>query len=399
LRKWRYTIFPVSPKINQVGRGPFSSRARLLFTVAGLLLVLVFAGLWSFYSGLHTLAKVKRYDCQRPDLLLLQRLEPNCSGSHSSMNGDIAPFRTNSLGMLDIEHPPKGRATRVLLLGDSGMISFHAGPSLIELLRERLAKKGVELINGATPGFTLVQVLLAQRELLPALKPDIVVLAYSFGSMGLNTAFYHLISQSTDAHGLASQMGPIDYFWPIPTFLSSYFYYFPELRFLATKLRYWQELMVLRFGTAHATRFSAAKRDEPGLLDIVFRYLRAIEAEAKAAGADYYVIRHRNCRFQTSPGIDLYFKSEIAAQTHPLVHERFLELCRAGSLLPVAENGHEINRKPLAVKDGESVFIPGDIHLNAAGTRAFAPILERAILQALEHHREWVLPARKARGN
>ena len=387
MREKRFTIYPVSPSINRVG-----------VAAAVLLLLLVFAGLWSFYSGLRTLAAVKRYDCQRQDLLLLQRFEPNCSGSHSSMSGDLVPFRTNSLGMLDIEHPPKGRATRVLLLGDSGLISFHTGPSLIDQLRERLAKKGVELVNGGMPGFTLVQMRLAQRELLRALKPDIVILVFNFESMGLNTAFYHLTSQSTDASGLADQMGPVDYFWPIPSFLSSHFYHFPELRFLATKLRYWQELMVLHFGTAHATRFTVAKRDAPGILDIVFRYLKAIEAEAKAAGADYYVFSKPSCIFHLHPRNDLYYKSEIAAQTHPLVIERFLELCRVGSSLPVAEAGHEIPSPPVDLENPKQLFISGDIHVNAAGTRSMAQRMEIRILRALEKHREGLRSAHKMLG-
>ena len=83
---------------------------------------------------------------------------------------------TNSLGLLHREIPlkkPPG-TKRILVIGDS----IAAGSEgFVAILREKL-KDRVDVINGATPGYTIYQERLALERDLIHLEPDLVILQY-----------------------------------------------------------------------------------------------------------------------------------------------------------------------------------------------------------------------------
>lgn len=91
------------------------------------------------------------------------------------------PVHINSLGMRGPEQPIQGDAFRVLLLGDSVMFGADVpdgdspGPALQRELAGR-SGKAVQVFNAAVPGYSTVQVLDQLEELLPRLRPQVVVL-------------------------------------------------------------------------------------------------------------------------------------------------------------------------------------------------------------------------------
>lgn len=94
--------------------------------------------------------------------------------------------RTNSLGMRDRPHavePPPG-AFRILVLGDSFMEAYQVPleESLPYRLQERLAERGVEVLNLGVGGYGTAQELLALEEEGLRYRPDLVVLAFFTGN-------------------------------------------------------------------------------------------------------------------------------------------------------------------------------------------------------------------------
>lgn len=351
-----------------------------------LLLPLLAAGFCAHYSirkwnEYKFLAATKRYDCQDYDLKLLYRIRPHCEGKHSHLGGGQVPFRTNSYGLFEREVGPKRKGVpRILLLGDSQLISYDPGFSLAADLDRRLKGSRVELVNGATPGYSLVQLRLRARELIQAYQPDILLFYYHYGSMGLNTTYLHLAAEQVNAEGLVESIGAMSFFWPLPDFLAERMARSAELRFLATWLRAWQERALLLFGTARAPWFSAAKRGGPGISNLQEQYLTAMARESEASGARFYLLRATDCEAPLiRPGMK-YFKAETAAVRTPFLMPRYLAACEEtrGRLAAAAR----VIDDPLRAPD-ESYFLPGDVHFSENGMREVSAQLERAVRHAL----------------
>jgi hypothetical protein len=362
----------------------FNPRVALVLLLLALpLLVAAFS--WRKWNDYRFLAATKRYDCQDFDLKFLYRIRPACEGQHSHLGGGSVPFRTNSLGLFDRELQPKRKGIpRILLLGDSQLISYAPGFSLNAEMEKRLNGVPVELVNGATPGYSLVQLRLRAQELVRAYKPDILLFYYHYGSMGLNTTYLHLVADQMNAEGLVESIGPINFFWPIPEFLAERMARSAELRFLATWLRAWQQRALLFFGNAQAPWFTAARRGGPTIADIQENYLKAMVRETEAGGARFYLLRASECASPPHrPGMR-YFKSETEAVRTPYLTPGYSAECeetrkRLPSIARLIDD-------PLSVPD-ESMLLPGDVHLSDKGMRELAAQLERSIRLALAENR------------
>jgi lysophospholipase L1-like esterase len=127
---------------------------------------------------------VRRVDAQEffyevdPDLFWT--LRPNLEAE-----GEATSFRTNSMGLRGREvGSPESRTLRVLLLGDSVTFGYgleeHA--TLAAQLRELLLDSGlpIDVVNGGIPGYSSHQGLRQAERLVPATRPDVVVVCFGF---------------------------------------------------------------------------------------------------------------------------------------------------------------------------------------------------------------------------
>jgi len=112
-------------------------------------------------------------------------LEPNASSFQRTRDYGIL-VRTNALGMRDREHAdlPAPGSFRILVLGDSFMEAYSVSleQSLPYRLQERLASRGVEVLNLGVGGYGTAQELLILEEDGLRYRPDLVVLAFYLGN-------------------------------------------------------------------------------------------------------------------------------------------------------------------------------------------------------------------------
>jgi len=112
-------------------------------------------------------------------------LEPDASSFQRTRDYGVL-VRTNALGMRDRPHDPlPGPGVfRIVVLGDSFMEAYQVPleQSLPYLLQERLASRGVEVLNLGVGGYGTAQELLALEEEGLRYRPDLVVLAFYAGN-------------------------------------------------------------------------------------------------------------------------------------------------------------------------------------------------------------------------
>jgi lysophospholipase L1-like esterase len=112
-------------------------------------------------------------------------LEPNGSSFQRTRDYGVL-VETNALGLRDRPHAVEKApgAFRILVLGDSFMEAYQVPleASLPYLLQERLASRGVEVLNLGVGGYGTAQELLALREEGLRYRPDLVVLAFYLGN-------------------------------------------------------------------------------------------------------------------------------------------------------------------------------------------------------------------------
>jgi lysophospholipase L1-like esterase len=118
-------------------------------------------------------------NCIKRDPLLGYRLQPGCSGV---LHG--TPVRTNALGLRGPEVSSDGRP-RILALGDSCTFGWlvreaQAYPALLEARLADAGGRPFRVLNAGVPGYTTHQGLIELRERGPALRPEIVVIAFGF---------------------------------------------------------------------------------------------------------------------------------------------------------------------------------------------------------------------------
>jgi hypothetical protein len=119
-------------------------------------------------------------------------LAPNGSSFQRTRDYGIL-VETNALGMRDRPHAALKApgAFRILVLGDSFMEAYQVPleASLPYQLQERLASRGVEVLNLGVGGYGTAQELLALREEGLRYGPDLVVLAFYLGNDVQNNSF------------------------------------------------------------------------------------------------------------------------------------------------------------------------------------------------------------------
>lgn len=112
-------------------------------------------------------------------------LEPDASSFQRTRDYGVL-VRTNALGMRDRPHDPLPApgGFRIVVLGDSFMEAYQVPleQSLPYLLQERLASRGVEVLNLGVGGYSTAQELLALEEDGLRYRPDLVVLAFYVGN-------------------------------------------------------------------------------------------------------------------------------------------------------------------------------------------------------------------------
>ena len=101
--------------------------------------------------------------------------------------------RTNALGMRDRPHArlPAPGTFRIVVLGDSFMEAYQVPleQSLPYQLQERLASRGVEVLNLGVGGYGTAQALLALQEEGLGYQPKLVVLAFYAGNDVQNNSY------------------------------------------------------------------------------------------------------------------------------------------------------------------------------------------------------------------
>ena len=101
--------------------------------------------------------------------------------------GTVIRYRINSQGFRGAELAPPGRYTRVVVYGDS-FIQGECTPTdetFTEQLKERLTRKrgkSVEVVNAGVTGYGPDQELRRMEDELPALQPDLVLVAIYAGN-------------------------------------------------------------------------------------------------------------------------------------------------------------------------------------------------------------------------
>ena len=101
--------------------------------------------------------------------------------------GTVIRYRINSQGFRGAELAPPGESTRVLVYGDSFIQGDFSptGETFTDQLQGRLATqmgKRVEVVNAGVAGYGPDQELRRMKDELPALKPDLVIVAIYAGN-------------------------------------------------------------------------------------------------------------------------------------------------------------------------------------------------------------------------
>lgn len=129
-------------------------------------------------------------------------LEPDASSFQYTRDYGVL-VRTNSLGMRDRPHDPQPApgSFRIVVLGDSFMEAYQVPleQSLPYRLQERLASRGVEVLNLGVGGYGTAQELLALQEEGLRYRPDLVVLAFYAGNDVQNNS--HAIEAALHGEG------------------------------------------------------------------------------------------------------------------------------------------------------------------------------------------------------
>ena len=119
-------------------------------------------------------------------------LEPDASSFQRTRDYGVL-VRTNALGMRDRPHDPLPApgTFRIVVLGDSFMEAYQVPleQSLPYLLQERLASRGVEVLNLGVGGYGTAQALLALQEDGIRYRPGLVVLAFYAGNDVQNNSY------------------------------------------------------------------------------------------------------------------------------------------------------------------------------------------------------------------
>ncbi len=119
-------------------------------------------------------------------------LEPDASSFQRTRDYGVL-VETNALGMRDRPHDPLPApgTFRIVVLGDSFMEAYQVPleQSLPYLLQERLASRGVEVLNLGVGGYGTAQALLALEEEGIGYRPKLVVLAFYTGNDVQNNSY------------------------------------------------------------------------------------------------------------------------------------------------------------------------------------------------------------------
>lgn len=118
----------------------------------------------------------------RPHPLLGYALKPDLD----TLYGRTTPLRTNSLGFREREFEPEkpDGVFRVICIGDSRTFGLGIEPGeTFSMELERLLKKAhpgkrVEVINAGVPGYTSREGAILAEEVLPPLRPDLVIASF-----------------------------------------------------------------------------------------------------------------------------------------------------------------------------------------------------------------------------
>jgi lysophospholipase L1-like esterase len=121
-----------------------------------------------------------------PDSPVGYTIQPNLTGHYVNLFG--AAVTTNAEGFRSLPFAPKGDAFRVVVLGDCIAFGYFQpdAETLSARLTERLAEGGVkaEVLNLATPGYSLPQMIASYEEYGRALAPDVVLIQTEPGDIG-----------------------------------------------------------------------------------------------------------------------------------------------------------------------------------------------------------------------
>ncbi|MEY3869711.1 MAG: hypothetical protein RLZZ338_3602 [Cyanobacteriota bacterium] len=126
------------------------------------------------------------------------RLKPNFRYRHKDIEYDYL-WENNALGMRDRERSitKDSNTFRILVLGDS-MVQGYGVPleqSMVYLLEKNLNQNSklsqkIEILNGGTFGYSPFLEFLYLQELMPSIKPDLVMVAFFVGNDVGDDYFY-----------------------------------------------------------------------------------------------------------------------------------------------------------------------------------------------------------------
>lgn len=222
-------------------------------------------------------------DCMRPDLELLFKPLANCAGAIRSSDGGSVPYRFNSEGLADREYAREKKAYRILVLGDSNIVSQAASPDAVRLMERQLSRilkgKRVEAINAGTNGYSLPQIYLRLPRLLERYRPDTVLVVTNIVSNSFSTYFHHAVADKNGL-GLASSFASFRYFWPLPKMAEERIWRSPY------------KFTALKYSLAAQQFFFVLKRKimpDAGPLPLYSRYLKELGRVSQAGGANFLV--------------------------------------------------------------------------------------------------------------
>ena len=103
---------------------------------------------------------------------------PGIEGYFRQMDA-IVPFRINKAGFRGREIDEPKKRFRILVIGDSAVAGSAVGQDdlFTILLEQELGAERFEVINGGTPAYNAVQLMIGLQEWVPELKPDLVIFA------------------------------------------------------------------------------------------------------------------------------------------------------------------------------------------------------------------------------